>query len=184
MREHLQDAALDAQRVGREEADHDDAHMGHRAVGDQLLHVGLHQRHERGVDDGDDGEREDEGREVGRGVGQHRQREAQEAVAAELQQHARQQHRPRRRRLDVGVRQPGVEGPHRHLDREGREHGEPEPYLQARVEIVGHQDRDVGRPCLHVHDDDGDEEEDRAQERVEEELEGGVDAPRPAPDRR
>ena len=129
--QHLEDRALDALHRHAEGADGHEAHVRHRRIGDQLLHVLLRQRHQRGVDDGDDAEREDQRREDDRGVRQHRQREAQEAVAAELQQHAGQDHRARRRRLDVGVRQPGVHRPHRQLDGEGGEAGQPQPLLQA-----------------------------------------------------
>ena len=50
-----------------------------------------------------------------------RERDADEAVAAELQQHAGQDHADRRRGLDVGVRQPRVQRDDRHLDREAEE---------------------------------------------------------------
>ncbi len=186
MAEHGDDAALDAERVGREQADGHDAHMRDRGVGDQLLHVALHQGDQRSVDDGDDREREDEGREIGRGVGQHRQREAQETVAAELQQHAGEEHGPGSRRLDVSVGQPGVERPHRHLDGERGEHGEPDELLHPQVERrrgePGHHLRDVGRAGVEVDDQDGDQEQHRAEKRVEEELERGIDPARAAPD--
>ncbi len=55
MAEHLEDAAFDALMVEGEDAHGDEAHMGDRRIGDQLLHVLLRQRHQRGVDDGDDG---------------------------------------------------------------------------------------------------------------------------------
>ena len=184
--QHGDDAALDPERVWGEQADGDDAHVRHGRVGDQLLHVALHQGDQRGVDDRHDREREDERREVDRGLGQHRQREAQEAVAAELEEHARQQHRARRRRLDVRVGQPGVERPHRHLDRERGEHRDPEQLLHVQIEAVGRQPgdhlRDLGGVGVQVDHQNGDQEQDRAQERVEEELERGVDPARPAPD--
>ena len=56
--------------------------------------------------------------------------EADEAVAAQLQQDAGQDHRARRRGLDVGVGQPGVEREHRDLDREGQEEREEGAELQ------------------------------------------------------
>ena len=59
-------------------------------------------------------------REVGRGEREHRQREAQEAVAAHLQEDRGQDHRAGGRRLDMRVGQPGVDRPHRHLHREAR----------------------------------------------------------------
>ena len=43
--------------VGGEDAGGDEAHMGDRGIGDQLLHVLLGKRHQRGVDDRDDAER-------------------------------------------------------------------------------------------------------------------------------
>jgi hypothetical protein len=49
---------------GREHAHRHEAHMGDGGIGDQLLHVLLHHRHQRGVDDGDHREREDERREI------------------------------------------------------------------------------------------------------------------------
>ena len=121
----------DALRGGGEDAHGDEAHMRDGRIGDQLLHVLLHQRDQRGVDDGDDREREDQRREVVRGDREHRQREAQEAVAAHLQQDRGQDDRARGRRLDMRVGQPGVHRPHRHLHREGREEGEPQPGLHA-----------------------------------------------------
>ena len=114
----------------------DDAHVRHRRVGDQLLHIDLHERNQRGVDDGHDRKREHERREIGRRVRQHRQREAQEAVAAQLQQHARQQHRARGWRLDMRVRQPGMERPHRQLHRKRREEGEPQQICIAVEPVV------------------------------------------------
>ena len=74
--------------------------------------------------------------EIADAIRQHRQREAQEAVAAHLQEHAGEDHRAGGRRLDMGVRQPGVDRPHRHLDREAREEGKPQPELQSGVEPI------------------------------------------------
>ena len=129
--DHLQHAALEPERVEREHAEHHEAEVADRGVGDQLLHVLLHQRHEPGVDDADDRERHHPRHRVERRLRQERQREADEAVGPHLQQHARQDHRARGRRLDVGVGQPGVEREHRHLDREAEEEGEEHPELQV-----------------------------------------------------
>ena len=54
-----------------------------------------------------------------------------QAVAAHLEQHARQEDRPGRRRLDVGQRQPGVEREHRHLDREAGQEQQEDQHLRA-----------------------------------------------------
>ena len=72
---------------------------------------------------------------------EHRQREAQEAVAAHLQQDGGEDHRARGRRLDMRVGQPGVHRPHRHLHRERGEESEPRPFLQAEREAVVQQRR-------------------------------------------
>ena len=62
---------------------------------------------------------------------------ADDAVAAQLEQDAGQDHADRRRRLDVGVGQPGVEREDRHLDGEAdeqeQEHGVLEPRLEERL---------------------------------------------------
>ena len=61
VRQHLEDRAVDALLVKREDAHRHEAHVGDGGIGDQLLHVLLRQRHQRGVDDGDDRQREDSG---------------------------------------------------------------------------------------------------------------------------
>ncbi len=85
VRQHLEDRAFDALRREGEDAERHEAHVSDRRIGDQLLEVGLRQGDERGVDDGDDRQREDERRQLLAGDGEHRHREAQEAVAAHLQ---------------------------------------------------------------------------------------------------
>ena len=115
-------------------------------------------------------------------AGKHRQRETQEAVAAHLQQDGRKDDGARRRRLDMRVGQPGVHRPHRHLHGEGREEGEPGPFLQAEREAVAQQRHDVGRARFPIHRHDGEQHQHRAEQRVEEELEARIDAARAAPD--
>ena len=61
---------------------------------------------------------------------EHRQAEAQEPVTAHLQQDGRQNDRAGRGRLHVGVGQPGVHGPHRHLHGEAGEEGQPQQRLE------------------------------------------------------
>ena len=58
MAQHLEQRALHALHVEGEDADGDEAHMRDRGIGDQLLHVLLRQRHQRGVDHRDDRERD------------------------------------------------------------------------------------------------------------------------------
>src|SRR2546427_13125259 len=54
-----------------------------------------------------------------------------------LQHHAGEDDRPCRRRLGVGVRQPGVQRPDRHLDGERQREGEEEPSLRGNVHDPG-----------------------------------------------
>ena len=139
--EHDEDGALHAGGVADqgdagEDAGRDEAHVAHARVGDELLEVLLHQRHQRAVDDGDHREPDDPRDERDGGVREERQAEAQHAVAAHLQEDAGQDHGARRGRLDVRVGEPGVHREHRHLDGEGQEEGEERPELQVvRVDL-------------------------------------------------
>ena len=103
--------------------EHHEAEVRHRRVGDQLLGVVLHVGHERAVDDADHRQDAMTGAAASRGQREHRHGEAQEAVGAELQQHAGQDHRAAGGRLDVRVGQPGVQREERHLDGEGQREG-------------------------------------------------------------
>ena len=129
--EHLVDRALHALHVHRGDAEHDEAEMAHARVGDQLLHVRLHHRHQRAVDDADDRQHGEIRREVGGGDRKQRKREPHQAVGAHLQQHAGEDHRAGGRRFDVRVGQPGVEREQRHLDGERQREGQEEPELQV-----------------------------------------------------
>ena len=66
--------------------------------------------------------------------------------------------------------------PHRHLHREGREEGKPEPGLHLRREVVLQKCCDIGRAGIPVHGHDGEQHQHRAEQRVEEELVRRVDA--------
>ncbi len=113
------------------DAQDDVAHVADRAVGHQLLEVGLGHGREGAVDDVDDAE---QGHPAGQLLGRPRTDrigDADDAVAAQLQQHAGQDHADRRRRLDVGVGQPGVEREHRHLDGEADEQEQEHRVLEA-----------------------------------------------------
>ena len=123
-----------------------------------------------------------------RGQREHRQREAQEAVGAELQQHAGQDHRAARRRLDVRVGQPGVQREDRHLDGEGQRE-RPEAQQLRRVRQRQVRQRDVveaeaagGGVVLHVEVEDRHQHQQRADQRVDHELDRRVEPPLAAPD--
>jgi len=72
VRDHQEHRALDALRVQREQAHRHEAHMRDRRIGDELLDVFLHQRDERGVDNGDNRQGVNQRRELNGGVREHR----------------------------------------------------------------------------------------------------------------
>ena len=137
---------------------------------------------------------------------EERQREAHEAVGAHLQQHRRQDHRAAGRRLDVRVRQPGVERHHRHLDRRTRARrrrrataasstrppgrraarscrGAPAGAARRAHEVeVQQRPRALLLVVQEVEHEDRHQHQQRADHREQEELDGGVDPARPAPD--
>ena len=182
MRDHLHQAALDAVGVEDEEAERHQAHVRDRRVGDQALHVGLRERHEADVDHRDHRQRDHQPGEVARRVGHDRQREAHEAVGAELQQDRRQHHRAGGRRLGMRVGQPGMHRPHRHLDREREQEAEKQQELRAerQRQLVPVEDREAAAR-LAVQVEQGHQHQQRAHQRVQEELHRGVDAVRAAP---
>jgi len=139
--DHLEDRALDALLGEYEQAERDKAHVADRRERDQALEVGLDERHDRAVDDGDQRQDDDDRRErVGR-VREKRHREPDEAVGPEFEQDRGQDHRARRRSLRVGVRQPGVEGEHGYLDREGQEERQERPDLEGRRKAAAGRER-------------------------------------------
>ncbi len=116
-------------------------------------------------------------------------REAEEAVGAELQEDAGEDHRAARGRLDVGVRQPGVEGEHRHLDGESQREGREEPELLLQREIEPQQVPIGEAPDAAVqalerpgHPQDGDQHQQAPRHGEEEKLDGRIDLSFAAPD--
>jgi hypothetical protein len=121
VRDHLYDRAFHAELIEDEEAERHETHVRDRRIRDQLLHVGLHHRDQTDVDHRDQRQRNDDRREEVACVRCDRQREAHETVGAQLQHDRGQHDRAASRRFHVGVRQPRVNRPHRHLHGEGQE---------------------------------------------------------------
>ena len=94
----------------------------------------------------------------------------------------------------MGVGQPCVDRPHRHLDREACKERQPQQRLRAADDLPAHHleraegeavaehDRDVRRLGIVDHVDHRHQHQQRAEQRVEEELVGRVDPVLPAPD--
>ncbi len=116
--------------------EHDEAHVRDGRVRDDAFQVGLHRGDDRAVDDADHREHEQDRREVDRRLREQLERETQQAVGAHLQDHARQHHRTRGRRLGVHQRQPRVEREQRCLDRERGHEAEEQQHLGGAGESV------------------------------------------------
>ena len=141
-----------AVRVERENAEHDKAQVADGRVGHEALQISLHRGDERAIHDADDGENGDRRRHAVRRVGEERQAETQDAVGAELQHHARENHGAGRGRFGVRVGQPGVQREERNFDRERQEERAEQQQFGARREreLPGLHQRSgcpAGRTC-------------------------------------
>ena len=123
--DHAEHRRAETARARCRDGDEHESHVGDGRVGDESLQVGLHERRQGPEDDADqpDGEDDAPGRFEGRRA--ERDRDAKDAVAAHLEQHAGEHDRARRRSLDVRVRKPCVQRPGWHLDEEAS-HEQPE----------------------------------------------------------
>jgi len=61
----------------------------------------------------------------------------------------------------MGVGQPGMHRPHRHLDRERGKERQPQPRLQGGREIMLQERRHVGGAGLEDHGEDGEQHQNR-----------------------
>ena len=185
--DHLQHGALDALLVEREQTGGDEAHVAHRGVGHQPLHVRLHQGHHGPVHDRYHRQDHDRHHGLHRHLREEADAEADHAVDPHLEEHAGQEDRTGRGGLGVGVGEPGVHREHGHLDGESQEEGRERPggHRAREAHLLQSQDVEGERTAvLRVpphHGQDGDQHEHRAHEGEQEELDGRVDPARSAP---
>ena len=184
--DHAEDGGVDAEVGEGGDAEHHEAHVRDRRERDEAFHVALREATERAVDDADHREQADPRRPRLRRARQHRERDADEAVGAELQHDRGQQHRADRRRFGVGVGQPGVEREHRHLDREAEEHAAEHEQLRAVHDAVAVQARERDHvEGVHLRQEEQRQEAQQhqrgAEQREEEELDRRVLAVGTAP---
>src|SRR5467141_3913467 len=166
--------------------------MADRRIRDELFQIRLHHRYQRAVNNADDRQHRDPACRTPRSLREERQAEANHAVGAHLQQHARQHHRAGRGRFHVRIRQPGVQREKRHLDRKSEEERQEEEHLGSWRELkAALRDRRVQQrlnrgqiKCARsvVEPDDADQHEDRAGHGEEHKLHRGIDAALVAPD--
>ena len=117
--------------------------------------------------------------------GQQLHVEAQQGVAAHLQEDAGQQHVHRCRGFAMGIGQPGVQRHDRQFHAEGDQQAGVGEELELRGEVLGHQGRVFEGGCptaVEGHGQAHDQDEQGAACRVEDELGGGVLALFAAPD--
>ena len=113
------------------DAQQDVTHVAHRAVGHQPLEILLGQRRERPIHHAQNAQAANQQGQVISRVRADRVTDANDAVPAQFQEHAGQDHRDRRGGLDVRVGQPSVNRHRRHLDDEADEQQQKRPPLQA-----------------------------------------------------
>ena len=188
MRNHLHNRAFEAPSfrlaVGHKhkEAQCNKTHVADGRIRHQFFHVGLHQRNQTDIHHRNQAQHDNRRREIARSVGQNRQCETQEAVCAHFQRNRRQHHRTARRRFNVRVRQPGVHGEHRHFHRKRQEECDKQQLLHAQRNVfqvlqIGNHEA-VG---LRAQINQRNQHQQRTGQRVQEQLHGGIHAPRAAP---
>ena len=118
MADHLQHGATDTQGIHSSDAEQHKSHVTDRAAGDPAFDVVLGKGVQSAVNDVDDPEDHQGGARVRWASGSISHVEAQQGIAAHLQQHPGEQHRDRCIGFAVGIRQPGVQREHRQFDAE------------------------------------------------------------------
>ena len=183
MCEHHEDGACDSKRLERGHSEEDEAHVTHRRVCNHALEIRLSQTDDCTIDQTDHAEYHQQCLEFDDLVWEERHTESEESVCTHLQHDTGQQHRARSGGLDVGIRQPSVNGYARHFRRKANEHQQEDDTAQSfgrdEIRLVGHQDEIERFPCdvssptrivVEVHHKDACEHEDAGCEGIDEEL--------------
>ena len=177
MADHLQHRAAGAEGTETADADQHEPHVTDGAVSDLSLQVPLGEGGQRRIDDVDHPEHDQQWCELGVSGRQQLAVEAQQGVAAHLQQDAGQQHVHRSCGLAMGIRQPGVQGDDRQLDAEGDQQTGVTEQLETGAELLGCQGCvfEAGSAAAEkAHGKSREQDEQRAACGVEDELGGGV----------
>ena len=198
MSEHLEDGELDTHldevgvtggdtAHGSTHGDHDESHVADGGVCDHLLEVPLGDTGVRTVDHGDDSDGDDDVLPAAERTGEGLDADSDDTVGTHLKHDSGQEDGTGGRRLDVCVRQPGMEGNRGHLDSESEEQhcehedlehrvGSGHPLLhECEAEVDGSAAGEVCR--LEDHAEDSDQHDQRCYVGVDEELDGRVVPP-------
>ena len=165
---HLQEGAVPAGDVRREEAEGDQPELREARVRDHAADVRRTEGEQRAVDETDRGQRQDRHPQVGCRAGEQDDGDVEEAVRGGLRDDAGKHARHLRRRLAIGGREPAVEREDRCLDGERHHEAEEQPCRAA----CGSQLRDVERPLREAEHDDRGQHQQRARHRVDHEEQG------------
>ena len=175
--DHLQHRAVGAVGAQGEDPGGDEAELGDRRVAADEPNVGLREGHHRAVEDRGQGDHQDDLLELHGRRREERQDDAQEAVGADLGEHAGEDRQHRQRRRPVGVGHPAVQEKGRHLDQEGGGEEPEDPALAAFGDRVlgqfGDREGEVVAAVLRGDDRGGDrpdQHQQRADQRVDEHL--------------
>ena len=194
----LQHRAAQPSGIQGENSQRAEAQVADRGICHQLLHIFLHQRNQRSVDDPDDGKGNHPAPHFGvhDDVREEWQRESDEAISSHLQQNTRQNDRAGGWRFHVRIRQPGVERKHRDFDCEGEKECQEQQYGKSRAvcRVVKNvrggfvQSLNAERVnarltvVVEIKEQHGQQHGYRAEQCVKEEFDGGIEFPRAAPD--
>jgi len=180
VRDHHQHRARDSDEVQGGDAQEDEAHVGDAGVAHQAVEVLLAHGHPAAIEEVAQAQPGEDRHPVARRIRQQRQRDADQAVEAELLEHAGMEHGGGGGGGAVARRRPGVERPERDQDAEPEQQQREDEALGSgrqgmSAEMRG-QLRDVerARARLHVERDQPHQGEERAEAQVERDLEGGV----------
>ena len=143
MAHHLKHGSADSQRINGTDPHQHKAHVAHGTASDPAFDVVLGEGIEGAVNDVHDSKNHQGRRQGGVRFGKHLHVEAQQCVAAHLQEHSGQQHRHRRVRLAVGIRQPGVEREHRQFHAEADQEAHVTQHAEAAARRTSRQFREV-----------------------------------------
>ena len=184
--DHLEHGATAAEGTKAADADQHKPHVADGAVGNFAFEVALGEGGEGGINDVHHPQHDQQRRELGVGIGQDLTVEAQQGVAAHLQQNPCQQHVHRGGGFPVGIGQPGVQGHDRELHPKGDQQPRITEQLEPRWEALGHQGGILKRgnsPAVEGHGQPRQQDEQGASCGVKDELGGGVLALFATPDR-
>ena len=104
MSQHHECRSIQGRGIKAEDAENYEAQVADRGVRDQLLHIGLHHRDERTINNANQRQNRNPPGIALRLLREQAQVEAQQAIGAHLQEHPSQQHRACGRSFNVGVR--------------------------------------------------------------------------------